>query len=97
MIAILEDNPKSERTIGFSDQDIVEIYETSEEIQKELLSPDPRPLVTKLDSDISATMDHAAKTGTILGNGQWRRKSRLTEGRWTLDNQRLEIDQYNLS
>ena len=33
MIAILEDNPKSERTIGFSDQDIVEIYETSEEIQ----------------------------------------------------------------
>ena len=33
MIAILEDNPKSERTIGFSDADIVEIYETSEEIQ----------------------------------------------------------------
>ena len=33
MIAILEDNPKNERTVGFSDQDIVEIYETSEEIQ----------------------------------------------------------------
>ena len=33
MIAILEDNPKSERTVGFSDTDIVEIYETSEEVQ----------------------------------------------------------------
>jgi len=27
MIAILEDNPKSERIIGFSDVDMIEIYE----------------------------------------------------------------------
>lgn len=26
MIAILEDNPKSERTIGYSDSDIIEIF-----------------------------------------------------------------------
>ena len=33
ILAILEDNPNNERTIGFSDKDIVEIYETSKEIQ----------------------------------------------------------------
>lgn len=27
MIAILEDNPKSERTIGYSDSDIIEIFQ----------------------------------------------------------------------
>ena len=32
MIAILEDNPNNQRTNGFSDLDIVEIYETSKEI-----------------------------------------------------------------
>lgn len=32
MIAILEDNPKSERIIGFSDSDIIEIYEQSVEV-----------------------------------------------------------------
>lgn len=32
MIAILEDNPKSERIIGFSDTDIIEIYEQSVEV-----------------------------------------------------------------
>ena len=32
MIAILEDNPKSERTIGFSDADIIEIFQQSMEI-----------------------------------------------------------------
>lgn len=33
MIAILEDNAKSERTIGYSDVDIVEIYQQTMEIQ----------------------------------------------------------------
>lgn len=32
MVAILEDNPKAERTIGFSDSDIIEIYQQSMEI-----------------------------------------------------------------
>ena len=32
MIAILEDNPKSERTIGFSDADFIEIFQQSMEI-----------------------------------------------------------------
>ena len=32
MLAILEDNPKSERTIGFSDVDMIEIYEQSMEV-----------------------------------------------------------------
>lgn len=32
MIAILEDNPKSERIIGFSDVDMIEIYEQSVEM-----------------------------------------------------------------
>jgi len=32
MMAILEDNPKSERIIGFSDVDMIEIYEQSMEV-----------------------------------------------------------------
>ena len=32
MVAILEDNPKSERTIGYSDVDMLEIYEQSMEV-----------------------------------------------------------------
>ena len=32
MVAILEDNPKGERTIGYSDVDMIEIYEQSMEV-----------------------------------------------------------------
>ena len=32
MMAILEDNPKDERSVGFSDSDIMEIYQQSVEV-----------------------------------------------------------------
>ena len=32
MIAVLEDNNKSQRTVGFSDADIIEVFEQSVEI-----------------------------------------------------------------
>ena len=34
MLATLEDNPKNERTVGFSDVDVVEIWQTSVEVSQ---------------------------------------------------------------